>query len=120
MKNKKITGACLRLACAKAQRHTRGCSLYGQAYPTRNKDRVKEEFDNKFVFDGDIMLKYRNTPYFREVSAKAFQKELWSFIEKSLDHQRKEIGKEFWKWFNSDFDGECIEDAIERITKVKQ
>lgn len=44
------------------------------------------------------------------------------FIEKSLDQQRKEIGVEFWKWFNSDFNGEhgeLIEEAIERITKVK-
>jgi len=39
----------------------------------------------------------------------------WSYFE---DEVRKEIGKEFKKWFNGNW-REDVEDVVERITGVK-
>lgn len=40
-------------------------------------------------------------------------------IASELQHQREEIGKEFWEWYYEDETDELIEDAIVRITGLK-
>ena len=84
------------------------------------KGELKREFEKKFMkiwekdfanydYDGSvIMLDPSKYLSFIETALKSKEKEV-----------REEIGREFWKWFNSD-DSELVEDAITRITKVKK
>jgi hypothetical protein len=70
---------------------------------------LKEEFEKKFVK--------------HKLFAKGMwgfeANELWPWFDQKLKEQREEIAKELWKWFNDPEDLELIEDAIFRITKVK-
>lgn len=70
--------------------------------PIKGKKDWEKRFDKKFVLD---MVLYNWHP-------------VKHFISTLLEQQKKEIGKEFKKWFLNSAN-EPIEDAIERILKVK-